>query len=142
MSFEQIGNWKKFCCLVIKTGSLPQHVGFIMDGNRRFAQKFLQKSTFGHWKGFEKLKEIRHISVFAFSLENFNRTNEELNDLYEILKSKINEFLLNVDFLKNSGIRIKVIGDLTFFGPSLQRMCQNLCELTSGNTLYRSRFLL
>lgn len=59
-----------FCIKVIKTGRVPQHVAFIMDGNRRYAKKFNVNCTVGHHKGFDKLSEtlkVRSYDAMLFS---------------------------------------------------------------------------
>ncbi len=50
---------QKFCCRVLKTGAVPKHVAFIMDGNRRFARKNSLDKAQGHLMGFDKLAEVR-----------------------------------------------------------------------------------
>lgn len=49
--------FQSFCVKVVKTGRIPQHIAFIMDGNRRYAKKHCVNSSNGHYKGFDKLSE-------------------------------------------------------------------------------------
>ena len=59
-----IQSWIRiFCCAVLKTGVVPTHVAFIMDGNRRFAKKLKKERNFGHTLGFTKLTEVRDTTV-------------------------------------------------------------------------------
>lgn len=51
-----------FCIKVVKSGRIPQHIAFIMDGNRRFAKKKSVQSSVGHHKGFDKLSETLKVS--------------------------------------------------------------------------------
>ncbi|CAG8694864.1 5589_t:CDS:2, partial [Scutellospora calospora] len=72
---------------VLKQGPIPQHLGFIMDGNRRFARKMNYKQVVdGHFMGYDKLQEVldiclhlgvKVVTIYAFSIENFNRPKEE-----------------------------------------------------------------
>lgn len=55
-----------FCIKVVKTGRVPQHVAFIMDGNRRFAKKLNVQCSEGHNKGFDKLSETLKVRKFIF----------------------------------------------------------------------------
>lgn len=87
---------------VLKTGAVPKHVAFIMDGNRRFAQKKNVQKIEGHTKGFDKLAEtlqwcldlgIPEVTVYAFSIENFKRSKEEVDTLMRLAKDKFEQLL-------------------------------------------------
>ena len=93
--------------------SIAKHVGIIMDGNRRWAKLNGLKNLEGHKKGANNVKEIlkvaisckiKYLTLFAFSSENWKRTNEEIQDLISLLrfflKRQINEFLKNDICLK------------------------------------------
>lgn len=91
------------CCRVMRSGEIPRHVAIIMDGNRRFARKMhYDHSMRGHVLGFEKFKEtlewcfdlgIPELTVYAFSIENFKRSKEEVDGLMELAKIKIDKLL-------------------------------------------------
>jgi undecaprenyl diphosphate synthase len=94
------------------------HVGFIMDGNRRWARGKGLPTFEGHRRGYAKLKEvgkwcldqgINNITVFAFSTENFNRSKEEVNYLMNLLE----EGLSRVKDFQELGLRLKIIGRRT-----------------------------
>ncbi|XP_033096392.1 dehydrodolichyl diphosphate synthase complex subunit DHDDS-like, partial [Anneissia japonica] len=87
----------KFCCRILKAGPIPKHVAIIMDGNRRFAKKHQYDSTLGHAKGFDKLAEtlmwcselgINEVTIYAFSIENFKRSKEEVNYIMDLAREK------------------------------------------------------
>ncbi|KII63172.1 Dehydrodolichyl diphosphate syntase complex subunit Dhdds [Thelohanellus kitauei] len=137
---DDIGFWRRFCCQVVGSGPLPRHIGFIVDGNRRYAASKKKDLTFGYTSGFEKLKEVvqwcrelkvKEISVFGFSLENFNRTNEEIASLIKLFCSKLNEF--NNNSKLNEGIRVRIIGDTRLLGKDLFESCSRLTETTEKN---------
>ena len=97
---DNSSSWfRRVCCRVLRTGNIPKHVAIIMDGNRRFAKKMHYGRAFqGHVLGFEKLKETLHwcldlgvteVTVYAFSIENFKRSKEEVDGLMELTKQKI-----------------------------------------------------
>ncbi len=98
------GGWiRSLCCSILKTGHIPQHVAIIMDGNRRFARKMQYSRVFmGHIQGFDKLLEtlewcldvgITELTVYAFSIENFKRSKEEVDGLMELAKQKVTKLL-------------------------------------------------
>lgn len=83
--------YQKFCIDVLKCGPVPTHIAFIMDGNRRYATKTKVEKVEGHSKGFEKLAEclqwcrelgVKEVTVYAFSIENFKRSKEEVINNY------------------------------------------------------------
>lgn len=118
--------------------NLPVCVGVIMDGNRRWAKKFGKPAIFGHKKGYEKLKEfvgwarderIKHLIVYAFSTENWNRSKKEVNQLMKLLSVVIKT---EQKSLKKEGIKIKFIGELTKFSPGIQKNIAKMEEATKN----------
>lgn len=98
------GGWiRSLACNILKTGHIPRHVAIIMDGNRRFARKMQYSRVFmGHVQGFDKLLEtlewcldlgINELTVYAFSIENFKRSKEEVDGLMELAKQKVTKLL-------------------------------------------------
>ena len=87
---------------MLRQGQLPKHVAIIMDGNRRYAKNKKIKKIEGHISGFEKLVEalnwcftvnIREVSVYAFSIENFKRSPDEVNALFDLAREKFQHLL-------------------------------------------------
>lgn len=100
----------------IDENSLPGHIGIIMDGNGRWAQKRNLPRARGHVKGYQALKKIiefnknigvRYISVYAFSTENWRRPREEVNFLMELAKNIIAEY---TETLLRNDIRLLITG--------------------------------
>ncbi|MFC1894471.1 polyprenyl diphosphate synthase [Candidatus Dependentiae bacterium] len=98
-----------------------QHLAIIPDGNRRWAKKNKLRSFFGHKKGMDTFKvasefclknSIRYLSIYTFSLENFNRSDDEKKYLFELLINQAKNELQ--DFVKN-GIRVRFIGNKKYF---------------------------
>lgn len=84
----------------LRLGPIPQHVAFIMDGNRRWARGASMKASHGHSHGFHALKGlleflwnigVSQVSVYAFALDNFKRSQEEVDVLMQLAKSKLLE---------------------------------------------------
>ena len=105
--------------------SLPVHVGIIMDGNGRWAQKSGLPRTVGHKKGVETLKKvlkcareegIKVITLYAFSSENWSRPKEEVDTLMNLFR----EYLKNdVNDLLKEGVRVSFIGERDRFASDL-----------------------
>ena len=97
------------------------HVGIIMDGNRRWAKTKGLKNIDGHRKGANTAKiiistaidlQIKFLTLFAFSSENWKRNSEEINDLFSLLRFFLKKELKN---LVESGIKLSTIGELSIF---------------------------
>lgn len=110
---------------------MPKHVAFIMDGNRRFARKKNVDRQEGHMQGFNKLAEtlrwckhldIQEVTVYAFSIENFKRTKDEVDGLMELAKEKFLRLLEEMDNLKKHEVCIRVLGDLNMLPLDLQQL--------------------
>ncbi|KAJ0066281.1 hypothetical protein NL108_005511, partial [Boleophthalmus pectinirostris] len=112
-------------------GPMPKHVAFIMDGNRRFARKKNMDRQEGHTQGFNKLAEtlrwckhldIQEVTVYAFSIENFKRTKDEVDGLMELARQKFLKLLEEMDNLKKHEVCIRVLGDLNMLPLDLQQI--------------------
>jgi undecaprenyl diphosphate synthase len=119
---------------------LPEHIAIIMDGNGRWAKNQGKIRHFGHEIGVLSVKDIvegcadigiKHLTVYAFSLENWNRPIEEVNALMELLISTINQ---ETPTLTKNNIRLNAIGDIA----SLPQKCiddlKSAMDKTAGNT--------
>ncbi|MCP4494224.1 MAG: di-trans,poly-cis-decaprenylcistransferase [Gammaproteobacteria bacterium] len=119
--------------------SVPVHVCIIMDGNGRWAKKRMMPRTVGHKKGVETTRlaveffakaGVRHLTLFAFSSENWNRPDEEVRGLMELFLQSLQK---NTPELNDKGIRIRFIGDRSAFSDSLQSEICATEALTQGN---------
>lgn len=115
-------------------GKKIKHIAFIMDGNGRWAQKRLLPRSQGHVEGLKTFTEIvkhcfdlgiANVSVYAFSTENWNRSEEEVGALMRLLEKNIDE---NADELIEKGIRIIFLGDKTPLGKTLAAKMKALEE--------------
>ncbi|MBO8477595.1 MAG: di-trans,poly-cis-decaprenylcistransferase [Bacteroidetes bacterium] len=117
---------------------IPLHVSIIMDGNGRWAKERGKERCFGHAEGVESVrscteeairKGVKYLSLFAFSEENWNRPEAEVNALMELMvKAMVNEL---PTFLKN-GIRFIVLGNRARLDDSLNEMIDECMEKTAG----------
>lgn len=110
---------------------MPKHVAFIMDGNRRYAQKQHVERQQGHSQGFEKLAQtlrwclklgIHEVTVYAFSIENFKRSKEEVDGLMELARQKFARLLEEQENLEKHGVQIRVLGDLSLLPEDIQKL--------------------
>ncbi len=113
---------------IIKKGSIPQHVGIIMDGNRRFARELWMEPTKGHIKGKDKLEEVidwcrevgvKILTVYAFSTENFKRSMDEVETLMRLFVENLKR-AADDERTKKYKIRIKVIGQTDLLPKDVQ----------------------
>ena len=121
--------------------SIPKHVCIIMDGNGRWAKKRLMPRTFGHRKGVTVTREsieffaragVRYLTLFAFSSENWNRPEEEVNTLMELFFRSLKD---NSDELNSKNIRIRFIGEREAFSQTLQNQIAETEALTFDNDI-------
>jgi len=121
--------------------SIPSHVCVIMDGNGRWAKKRLMPRSFGHRKGVETTRRmvefcaragIKHLTLFAFSSENWNRPDEEVNSLMELFMQSLQKY---TDELHEKGIRIRFIGNSALFSDSLQQQIDATERKTLNNSV-------
>ena len=119
--------------------SVPAHVAIIMDGNGRWAKERGLPRLVGHRAGTKNLRRIiraaagigiKHLTFYAFSTENWNRPEEEISGLLELLA----EFLESeLQELHEEGARLLHIGHLEGLGPSLKKKIEDAIELTKNN---------
>lgn len=122
--------------------SVPHHVAIIMDGNRRWASKRGMPAHMGHWKGIEAIDRVvessKHLGIkiltlFAFSTENWNRSQKELRALMELFTFFLKK---RKKTLVEQGVKFSTIGDLSPFSENLKQLIQEVKDATSqGNQL-------
>ncbi|KAH6568031.1 hypothetical protein BASA50_006057 [Batrachochytrium salamandrivorans] len=134
---------QKLVLAILVLGPVPKHVAFVMDGNRRFAKKLHRPLGEGHHLGFNKLEEtlgwcmklnIRVVTIYAFSIENFKRPQDEVDVLMELAEHKFQEFAANSDLIRKHGISIRVIGNLHLLRESVYKAACKATAQTRNNT--------
>ncbi len=123
-----------------KLDKLPTHIGFIMDGNGRWATRRGMPRKFGHKKGADVLEKIvdycfslgiKYVSCFAFSTENWKRPKEEVDYIFSLLREYIKN-QNNKNKAKDNKIKIRTMGDLTKIPADLQeeiiKIQQDTCK--------------
>ncbi|MGQ4910927.1 MAG: polyprenyl diphosphate synthase [Candidatus Thorarchaeota archaeon] len=118
----------------------PRHVGIILDGNRRYARKHgVDVPWFGHHRGAAKVMEVLRIlweagvkvcTLYAFSIENFQRSEEEVREIMELAKEKFSEVVSNPDVHRHR-VRIQAIGRVDLLPEEVQRAIRAAEQETS-----------
>lgn len=111
-----------------------------MDGNRRWAKKRLMPAALGHAAGAKRVRavveacarsNIEHLTIFAFSTENWRRPEEEVRMLMNLFSSYLQK---EVDQMEENGVRLIIVGDKSKFSPDLQQLIQKAELQTQHNT--------
>ena len=122
------------------SSSLPRHVAIVMDGNGRWAKKRFLPRVFGHKAGVDALvktvlacadRGIEHLTVFAFSSENWKRPVEEVSFLMGLVLVAVEKYLAK---LARAGVRIRMIGDRAQLSDKLREACDRAESATADNT--------
>lgn len=117
---------------------IPNHIAIIMDGNRRWAKSKGMPTTVGPWKGAEALSRIvenaaslgvKVLTVFAFSTENWNRPNDEVDSLMLLFQMYLNG---NKDRMIREGVRLATIGDLRKLSSEVRQTLADVKKATAG----------
>lgn len=158
----------------LRLGPRPQHVAFIMDGNRRYARTKGEPVRVGHEEGFEALKrvlsfflklDIPHVTVYAFSIENFNRDPKEVEALMDMARLRLVEIcekgcvpgfaVATCDgdadmprspcrraLLDRHGVQIRILGRRDLLPPDVQESCARAEAMTANNSRCAPRSLV
>jgi len=118
---------------------MPRHVAIIMDGNGRWAESRGASRVEGHRAGLESCREvlrsasdlgIEYLTLYAFSLENWNRPKSEVRDLMHLLETYLDEEIEEVD---RNGVRVLAIGQNDRLPPSVRARVDAAVERTQNN---------
>lgn len=124
----------------IDLNRLPEHIAIIMDGNGRWAKERGYDRIFGHQNGVTSVREtteaaaeigIKYLTLYAFSTENWNRPQSEVDALMELL---INTIEKETPLLHKNNVRLLAIGDLSRLPGAAGEKLQRCIDTTSKNT--------
>ena len=125
---------------MFESENLPTHIAIIMDGNRRWAKAKGKPAAFGHKEGAKTVEKIvryankiglKYITVYAFSTENWKRTEEEVKALMFLFQSYLNDYANRAD---HENIKLQFIGDRTQLSQGIQKSMDICLEKTKNNT--------
>ncbi|KAL0940878.1 dehydrodolichyl diphosphate synthase [Colletotrichum truncatum] len=126
----------------LKQGPIPQHVAFEMDGNRRYARGKRMETIEGHHHGFEALARVleicykcgvRVVTVYAFSIENFNRPQYEVDGLMQLAKVKLEQLTQHGDLLDRYGAAVRVLGQRDLIRKDVLEVVDRAVDMTKYN---------
>ncbi|KAL4999702.1 putative undecaprenyl diphosphate synthase-domain-containing protein [Aspergillus recurvatus] len=126
----------------IRQGPVPQHIAFIMDGNRRFARSHGIETLEGHNLGFEALARILEVcyrsgvqvvTIYAFSIENFKRSKFEVDALMEMARVKLSQMAQHGEILDRYGAKVRILGRLDLLRPDVLAAVNRAVDMTKNN---------
>ena len=118
---------------------VPRHVAIIMDGNGRWAERRGLPRVAGHRAGAEAVKRalqaaadhgVEVLTLYAFSSENWRRSDDEISDLTALMRFYLEREL---NRLMDEGVKLRLIGDYSAFGPEMLEKLERAIERTAGN---------
>jgi undecaprenyl diphosphate synthase len=119
---------------------VPRHVAIVMDGNGRWAKKRFMPRIFGHKHGVDALvniiqacanRGVEHLTVFAFSSENWKRPEEEVSGLMGLVLSAMTRYLTKI---AGEGVRVRIIGDRAAVAQRVRTAWERAESTTAHNT--------
>ncbi len=130
----------------VKNGAKPEHIAIIMDGNRRWASEKILNPWLGHEKGADKVSQlvdwclkldVRSLTLYAFSTENFSRSQSEVAEIMRIAEERFKKILVDERIHKDK-IRVKVLGRVNLLPKDLQKL---IAEVEKATENYGEHFL-
>jgi len=138
--------YEKWLLRQVKNGQKIEHIAMILDGNRRWAVENELNPWFGHKKGAETVEhlldwceklDVKFITLYTFSVENFRRSAQEIEEIMQIAEEKFQKLLTDERIHRNK-THVKVIGSVELLPKSLQLLITNVEKATAT---YDRRFL-
>jgi len=129
---------------------VPKHIGIILDGNRRLARRLMVKPWKGHDWGAKKVEDllnwckefdIKELTLYAFSIENFDRPKDEFNYLMNLFRKEFSR-LKDDKRIHDNKIRINVIGRIWMFPNDVQESMREVMERTKNYSDYVINFAM
>ncbi|MEZ5336432.1 MAG: polyprenyl diphosphate synthase, partial [Methanolobus sp.] len=123
----------------VKSEKVPRHVAIIMDGNRRYARKLGKITSFGHSRGADVTEfvidwacklGVEYLTIYAFSTENFNRSDDEKDKLFDLIRVKFDEIVID-ERTHERKMRVHAIGEIEKLPESLKESIKNVELVTS-----------
>ena len=124
---------------LIDTSRIPNHIAIIMDGNGRWAKQKGYDRIYGHSNGVESVREsiktagefnVKYLTLYAFSTENWNRPKEEIEALMDLLVTTI---ISEIEELKENDVRLRTIGNVELLPANCRKALKHAEERTASN---------
>ena len=126
--------------IVIDSENIPKHVAIIMDGNGRWAKKRMLPRKLGHKAGADTLEDItkaadklgvEHLTVYAFSTENWKRSQEEIGGIMDLLRNYLDRYVAKAD---KENIKIDIIGERSRLDKDIQEKIKLIEKISSDKS--------
>ena len=130
----------------VKNGEKLEHIAIVLDGNRRWASQKDLNPWLGHKKGADTVEQlldwcdelnVKNVTLYTFSTENFRRSPEEIEEIMRIAEEKFNKLLTN-ERIHRKKVNVKVIGRLNLLPETLQKLIADVEKATAN---YDKQFL-
>ncbi|CAK9164942.1 unnamed protein product [Ilex paraguariensis] len=136
------GFMRKFLFRILSVGPVPNHLAFILDGNRRYAKKWKLQEGTGHKCGFWALMSIlkycnelgvKYVTIYAFSIDNFKRRPNEVQYVMDLMHEKIEGLLKEESIMNQYGVRVYFIGNLKLLPERVRVVAEKAMKATENN---------
>ncbi|KAF6135403.1 hypothetical protein GIB67_027277, partial [Kingdonia uniflora] len=133
---------RKFVFSILSVGPIPNHIAFILDGNRRYARNWNMQEGEGNKVGFLALMSmlnycyelwIKYVTLYAFSIDNFNRWPNEVQYVMDLLQEKIEGLLKEESIVNNYRIRVYFLGNLKLLNELVRLAAKKAMAATAKN---------
>ncbi|GAC96854.1 hypothetical protein PHSY_004438 [Pseudozyma hubeiensis SY62] len=128
----------------LSLGPVPRHIAFVMDGNRRWARTSHHTIQQGHLTGFATLKSVLEVclnldgldtvTVYAFAIDNFRRSESEVSALMEIAKTRLIELAGHGELIARYSVRVRIAGRKELLPPDVREAVERVENMTKDNT--------
>ena len=134
---------RKCIFMVLSRGPIPSHIAFIMDGNRRFSKKNKLMEGAGHRVGFSALMSmlrycyefrVKYVTIFAFSIDNFNRRPEEVQSVMDLMLEKIEGLTKQESLVNQYGVKVRFVGNLQLLSRPVRLAAERAMVATADNS--------
>lgn len=126
----------------LKCGPIPNHIAFVMDGNRRWARDHKLETVEGHNMGFEALARVlevcyksgvKYVTIYAFSIENFKRSKYEVDGLMDMAKTRLVQMSQHGELFDRYGASVRVLGDRSLVRADVLEQVDRAVDMTREN---------
>lgn len=135
--------FKRITASIFRLSYIPKSIAVIMDGNRRYAQSLKKEKVKGHEDGLSTLLNlcewcislgVRELTAYAFSIDNFNRSEEEITGIMNLIRTKFRKMSSDEGHFKRNGIKVVLIGKLDYFEKDIIQIFNEVEEKTKDYT--------
>ena len=143
-SFLPIPSPQQLLLHTLSLGPIPRHIAFVMDGNRRWARTSHHTIQQGHLTGFATLKSVLQVclnirgldtvTVYAFAIDNFARSESEVNALMEIAKTRLIELAGHGELIARYSVRVRIVGRKELLPEDVREAVGRVENMTRDNT--------